>query len=60
MFDHLIESNGLKDVMKRCGLVLPEDLKFIKEQIAGPLPSEDEESFNSSQNTSVSIACFSE
>ncbi|XP_056405325.1 deoxynucleoside triphosphate triphosphohydrolase SAMHD1 isoform X2 [Hyla sarda] len=52
MFDHLIKSNNLEDVMKRYGLVLPEDLKFIKEQIAGPLPPEDEELFNSSQNTS--------
>ncbi|XP_071968325.1 deoxynucleoside triphosphate triphosphohydrolase SAMHD1 [Engystomops pustulosus] len=41
MFDHLIESNGLQEVMTRYGLVLPEDLKFIKEQIAGPLPPED-------------------
>ncbi|XP_075703066.1 deoxynucleoside triphosphate triphosphohydrolase SAMHD1-like [Rhinoderma darwinii] len=52
MFDHLIKSNKLEDVMKSYGLVLPEDLKFIKEQIAGPLPPEDEECFDSSQNTS--------
>ncbi|XP_040290956.1 deoxynucleoside triphosphate triphosphohydrolase SAMHD1-like [Bufo bufo] len=51
MFDHLIESNQLETIMKRYGLVLPEDLKFIKEQIAGPLPPEDD-CFNSSQNTS--------
>ncbi|KAM3921816.1 deoxynucleoside triphosphate triphosphohydrolase SAMHD1 isoform 2-T2 [Leptodactylus fuscus] len=54
MFDHLIQSNGLEKVMERYGLVLPEDLKFIKEQITGPLPPEDEERFNSSQNSSWS------
>ncbi|XP_073415473.1 deoxynucleoside triphosphate triphosphohydrolase SAMHD1 isoform X1 [Dendrobates tinctorius] len=52
MFDYLIESNGLETVMKRYGLVLPEDLIFIKEQITGPLPLEDEEHFDSSQNSS--------
>ncbi|XP_077108032.1 deoxynucleoside triphosphate triphosphohydrolase SAMHD1 isoform X2 [Ranitomeya variabilis] len=52
MFDYLIESNGLETVMKRYGLVLPEDLIFIKEQITGPLPLEDEERFDSSQNSS--------
>uniref|UniRef100_A0A4W6F7X9 Deoxynucleoside triphosphate triphosphohydrolase SAMHD1 n=1 Tax=Lates calcarifer TaxID=8187 RepID=A0A4W6F7X9_LATCA len=36
MFDHLVDDNGLKPVMKQHGLVLPEDLDFIKEQIAGP------------------------
>ncbi|KAF6714556.1 Deoxynucleoside triphosphate triphosphohydrolase SAMHD1 [Oryzias melastigma] len=36
MFDHLVESNDLKVVMEEYGLVLPEDLDFIKEQIAGP------------------------
>ncbi|XP_053308807.1 deoxynucleoside triphosphate triphosphohydrolase SAMHD1 [Spea bombifrons] len=40
MFDHLVESNGLEDVMKKYGLCLPEDLIFIKEQIAGPLSSD--------------------
>ncbi|XP_069809368.1 deoxynucleoside triphosphate triphosphohydrolase SAMHD1-like [Dendropsophus ebraccatus] len=50
MFDYLIKSNNLEVEMKKYGLVLPEDLKFIKEQIAGPLPPEDEECFNSSQN----------
>ncbi|KAM4692508.1 deoxynucleoside triphosphate triphosphohydrolase SAMHD1 [Rhinophrynus dorsalis] len=41
MFDHLVKSNGLEDVMKEYGLRLPEDLIFIKEQIAGPLLSID-------------------
>ncbi|XP_068119754.1 deoxynucleoside triphosphate triphosphohydrolase SAMHD1-like [Hyperolius riggenbachi] len=51
MFDHLIQSNGLESVMKEYGL-LPEDLTFIKEQIAGPLSTEVEEQFSSSQNNS--------
>uniref|UniRef100_A0A3B3RW29 SAM domain and HD domain 1 n=1 Tax=Paramormyrops kingsleyae TaxID=1676925 RepID=A0A3B3RW29_9TELE len=37
MFDHMVEVNGLKGVMEQYGLKLPEDLDFIKEQIAGPL-----------------------
>lgn len=37
MFDYLITHNDLKPVMEQHGLVLPEDLDFIKEQIAGPL-----------------------
>ncbi|XP_060931440.1 deoxynucleoside triphosphate triphosphohydrolase SAMHD1-like [Limanda limanda] len=37
MFDYLVEINNLKPVMEQHGLVLPEDLEFIKEQIAGPL-----------------------
>lgn len=36
MFDYLVNDNGLKPVMQQHGLVLPEDLDFIKEQIAGP------------------------
>lgn len=36
MFDHLVDKNGMKPVMEQHGLVLPEDLDFIKEQIAGP------------------------
>ncbi|XP_061428011.1 deoxynucleoside triphosphate triphosphohydrolase SAMHD1 [Lethenteron reissneri] len=37
MFDHLIQANGLEEVLsKEYGLKLPEDLDFIKEQIAGP------------------------
>ncbi|XP_078274938.1 deoxynucleoside triphosphate triphosphohydrolase SAMHD1-like isoform X2 [Rhinoraja longicauda] len=36
MFEHLITSNGLEAVLLSYGLVLPEDLKFIKEQIQGP------------------------
>ncbi|XP_038142251.1 deoxynucleoside triphosphate triphosphohydrolase SAMHD1-like [Cyprinodon tularosa] len=39
MFDYLVEDNGLKPVMEEHGLVLPEDLDFIKEQIAGPMES---------------------
>ncbi|XP_053172853.1 deoxynucleoside triphosphate triphosphohydrolase SAMHD1 [Scomber japonicus] len=37
MFDYLVKDNDLKPVMEEHGLVLPEDLDFIKEQIAGPL-----------------------
>lgn len=37
MFDYLVTDNDLKPVMEQHGLVLPEDLDFIKEQIAGPL-----------------------
>uniref|UniRef100_A0A8C4NPV4 Deoxynucleoside triphosphate triphosphohydrolase SAMHD1 n=1 Tax=Dicentrarchus labrax TaxID=13489 RepID=A0A8C4NPV4_DICLA len=37
MFDYLVKDNGLKPVMEQHGLVLPDDLDFIKEQIAGPL-----------------------
>ncbi|XP_072223758.1 deoxynucleoside triphosphate triphosphohydrolase SAMHD1 [Leuresthes tenuis] len=37
MFDYLVDDNGLKSVMEEHGMVLPEDLDFIKEQIAGPL-----------------------
>ncbi|XP_058499135.1 deoxynucleoside triphosphate triphosphohydrolase SAMHD1-like isoform X1 [Solea solea] len=37
MFDYLVKDNDLKPVMEQHGLVLPEDLVFIKEQIAGPL-----------------------
>lgn len=37
MFDYLVDDNGLRPVMEAHGLVLPEDLDFIKEQIAGPL-----------------------
>ncbi|XP_055508216.1 deoxynucleoside triphosphate triphosphohydrolase SAMHD1-like [Leucoraja erinacea] len=36
MFEHLITSNGLEATLLSYGLVLPEDLKFIKEQIRGP------------------------
>uniref|UniRef100_A0A3B3C2U0 Deoxynucleoside triphosphate triphosphohydrolase SAMHD1 n=1 Tax=Oryzias melastigma TaxID=30732 RepID=A0A3B3C2U0_ORYME len=42
MFDHLVESNDLKVVMEEYGLVLPEDLDFIKEQIAGPLNTQNQ------------------
>ena len=37
MFDHLVDQNELKNLMEQHGLVLPEDLDFIKEQIAGPI-----------------------
>nr|XP_029132376.1 deoxynucleoside triphosphate triphosphohydrolase SAMHD1-like [Labrus bergylta] len=40
MFDYLVNDNGLKKEMEHHGLVLPEDLDFIKEQIAGPQGSE--------------------
>ncbi|XP_075957530.1 deoxynucleoside triphosphate triphosphohydrolase SAMHD1 isoform X2 [Anarhichas minor] len=36
MFDYLVADNGLEPVMEQHGLVLPEDLDFIKEQIGGP------------------------
>ncbi|XP_008993677.3 deoxynucleoside triphosphate triphosphohydrolase SAMHD1 isoform X3 [Callithrix jacchus] len=39
MFEHLINSNGLKAVMEHYGLIPEEDICFIKEQIAGPLES---------------------
>ncbi|KAK0136110.1 Deoxynucleoside triphosphate triphosphohydrolase SAMHD1 [Merluccius polli] len=39
MFDYLVKDNALEPVMKEHGLVLPDDLIFIKEQIAGPLDS---------------------
>lgn len=39
MFDHLVTVNGLESVMQEHGLTLPDDLVFIKEQIAGPLES---------------------
>ncbi|KAJ8016325.1 hypothetical protein DPEC_G00006020 [Dallia pectoralis] len=37
MFDHLVCVNNLEPVMKKHGLILPDDLIFIKEQITGPL-----------------------
>lgn len=36
MFDHLVTSNNLKPIMRNYGLVLEEDIPFIKEQIWGP------------------------
>ncbi|XP_069740423.1 deoxynucleoside triphosphate triphosphohydrolase SAMHD1-like [Narcine bancroftii] len=41
MFEHLITSNVLEGVLQSYGLVLPEDLVFIKEQIRGPAPRSD-------------------
>ncbi|NXU11443.1 SAMH1 triphosphohydrolase, partial [Pardalotus punctatus] len=37
MFEHLITSNKLEEVMKSYGLILEEDMLFIKEQIGGPI-----------------------
>ncbi|NWZ87703.1 SAMH1 triphosphohydrolase, partial [Poecile atricapillus] len=37
MFEHLITSNKLERVMESHGLVLEEDMLFIKEQIGGPI-----------------------
>ncbi|XP_061836498.1 deoxynucleoside triphosphate triphosphohydrolase SAMHD1 [Nerophis lumbriciformis] len=37
MFDYLLDKNNLKPLMEEHGLVLPEDLNFIKELILGPL-----------------------
>ncbi|XP_010189202.1 PREDICTED: deoxynucleoside triphosphate triphosphohydrolase SAMHD1, partial [Mesitornis unicolor] len=37
MFEHLVTSNKLEDVMTSYGLVLEEDMDFIKEQIGGPM-----------------------
>uniref|UniRef100_A0A673U8B6 Deoxynucleoside triphosphate triphosphohydrolase SAMHD1 n=1 Tax=Suricata suricatta TaxID=37032 RepID=A0A673U8B6_SURSU len=39
MFEHLVNSNGVKAVMEHYGLVPEEDISFIKEQITGPLES---------------------
>ncbi|XP_032275339.1 deoxynucleoside triphosphate triphosphohydrolase SAMHD1 [Phoca vitulina] len=39
MFEHLVNSNGLKEVMEYYGLIPEEDICFIKEQITGPLES---------------------
>ncbi|NXH23582.1 SAMH1 triphosphohydrolase, partial [Myiagra hebetior] len=37
MFEHLVTSNKLEEVMESYGLVLEEDMVFIKEQIGGPI-----------------------
>ncbi|KAK2512239.1 deoxynucleoside triphosphate triphosphohydrolase SAMHD1 [Columba livia] len=37
MFEHLIASNNLEEVMEDYHLVLKEDMIFIKEQIGGPI-----------------------
>ncbi|XP_069100003.1 deoxynucleoside triphosphate triphosphohydrolase SAMHD1 [Pleurodeles waltl] len=52
MFDHLVSSNGLQDMMEEYGLSLPEDLFFIKEQIAGPAAPEEDSQMSSSQTNS--------
>lgn len=41
MFDYLVKVNKLEEEMEKYGLVLPKDLDFIKEQIAGPLEGTD-------------------
>jgi hypothetical protein len=51
MFEHLVNSNGLKDVMEHYGLVPEEDICFIKEQITGPLDSP-------TKDSSVSLLSF--
>ncbi|XP_061667954.1 deoxynucleoside triphosphate triphosphohydrolase SAMHD1 [Syngnathoides biaculeatus] len=42
MFDHLVNKNHLKPLMEKHGLVLPEDLIFIKELITGPLDTNED------------------
>ncbi|KAF7465745.1 Hypothetical predicted protein [Marmota monax] len=37
MFEHLVNSNGLRPIMEQYGLIPEEDICFIKEQIIGPL-----------------------
>ncbi|XP_054398213.1 deoxynucleoside triphosphate triphosphohydrolase SAMHD1 isoform X2 [Pongo abelii] len=44
MFEHLINSNGIKPVMEQYGLIPEEDICFVKEQIVGPLESPVEDS----------------
>ncbi|XP_060045552.1 deoxynucleoside triphosphate triphosphohydrolase SAMHD1 isoform X2 [Erinaceus europaeus] len=39
MFEYLVNSNGLRNVMEQYGLVPEEDICFIKEQITGPCGS---------------------
>ncbi|KAM9786333.1 deoxynucleoside triphosphate triphosphohydrolase SAMHD1 [Neosynchiropus ocellatus] len=43
MFDYLVNDNGLRPLMESHGLVFPEDMDFIKEQIAGPQDSNQSE-----------------
>lgn len=58
MFDHMVKVNHLEPVMKDHGLVLPEDLDFIKEQIAGPLDSNADEKVSSELGWFFSELCF--
>ncbi|XP_007932932.1 deoxynucleoside triphosphate triphosphohydrolase SAMHD1-like [Orycteropus afer afer] len=44
MFEHLVDSNGLREVMEHYGLIPKEDVYFIKELIIGPLESCNQES----------------
>lgn len=53
MFDYLVNDNDLKPVMEQHGLVLPEDLDFIKEQIAGPLDTNATEDQKQTGSSSV-------
>lgn len=57
MFDYLVEDNKLGPVMEKHGLVLPEDLEFIKEQIAGPLDTDDAPDEKVLSPTSVKVVC---
>ncbi|KAM8863771.1 deoxynucleoside triphosphate triphosphohydrolase SAMHD1 [Spinachia spinachia] len=41
MFNHLVADNDLEPVMSKHGLVLPDDLDFIKEQITRPMDQKD-------------------
>jgi len=50
MFDHLMEVNDLEPSLKEYGIT-DDDLVFVKEQIAGPIDTEQ----CSSQMQSVSI-----
>uniref|UniRef100_A0A670JYW1 HD domain-containing protein n=1 Tax=Podarcis muralis TaxID=64176 RepID=A0A670JYW1_PODMU len=45
MFEHLIDSNDLRPVLEYYGLKPDEDIDFIKEQIAGPIKTEESSSF---------------
>uniref|UniRef100_A0A3P8X801 HD domain-containing protein n=1 Tax=Esox lucius TaxID=8010 RepID=A0A3P8X801_ESOLU len=51
MFDHLVHVNNLEPVMVEHGLVLPDDMVFIKEQIYGPL---DPDPLNQEESQSIS------
>ncbi|XP_018426157.1 PREDICTED: deoxynucleoside triphosphate triphosphohydrolase SAMHD1 [Nanorana parkeri] len=53
MFYHLVQSNKLESIMKEYGLRLPEDLKFIAEQISGPLYTDAEVNPSPVSNTNT-------
>ncbi|XP_033009135.1 deoxynucleoside triphosphate triphosphohydrolase SAMHD1-like isoform X2 [Lacerta agilis] len=44
MFEYLIDSNDLRPVLEYYGLKLDKDIDFIKEQIAGPIKTENNSS----------------